>query len=58
MKMAKVIMFNEHEIVGEVVKMENNKITLANAHDYDNGLDCGELTIDIDVMKKLEYFEK
>ena len=58
MKMAKVIMFNGHEIVGEVVKMENNKITLREAHDYDNGLDCGELTIDIDVMKKLEYFEK
>ena len=58
MKMAKVIMFNGHEIVGEVVKMENNKITLREAHDYDNGLDCGALTIDIDVMKKLEYFEK
>ena len=58
MKMARVIMFNGHEIVGEVVKMENNKITLRNAHDYDNGTDFGELTIDIDVMKKLEYFEK
>ena len=51
-------MFNGHEIVGEVVKMENNIITLRNAHDYDNGTDFGELTIDIDVMKKLEYFEK
>ena len=58
MKMAKIIMFNGHEIVGEVVKMENNSITLRNVHDYDNGTDFGELTIDIDVMKKLEYFEK
>ena len=58
MKMAKIIMFNGHEIVGEVVKMENNKMTLRNEHDYDNGTDFGELTIDIDVMKKLEYFEK
>ena len=58
MKMAKIIMFNRHEIVGEVVKMEDDSITLREAHDYDNGLDCGELTIDIDVMKKLEYFEK
>ena len=52
MKMARVIMFNDHEIVGEVVKMENNSITLREAHDYDNGTDFGELTIDIDVMKK------
>ena len=58
MKMAKVIMFNGHEIVGEVVKMEDDSITLREAHDYDNGLDCGELTIDINAMKKLEYFEK
>lgn len=58
MKMAKVIMFNNNEIVGEVVKMEDDSITLRNAHDYDNGTDFGELTIDIDVMKKLEYFEK
>lgn len=57
MKMAKVIMFNGHEIVGEVVKMENNKITLRNAHDYDNGTDFGELTIDIDVIKKYNIFE-
>ena len=58
MKMAKVIMFNDHEVVGEVVKMEDDSITLREAHDYDNGTDFGELTIDIDVMKKLEYFEK
>ena len=57
MKMARVIMFNDHEIVGEVVKMENNIITLRNAHDYDNGTDFGELTIDIDVMKKYNIFE-
>ena len=56
--MAKIIMFNGHEIVGEVVKMEDDSITLREAHDYDNGTDFGELTIDIDVMKKLEYFEK
>ena len=58
MKIAKILMFNGHKIAGEVVKMENNKITLRNAHDYDNGTDFGELTIDIDVMKKLEDFEK
>ena len=58
MKMAKIIMFNDYEIVGEVVKMEDDSITLREAHDYDNGTDFGELTIDIDVMKKLEYFEK
>ena len=57
MKMAKVIMFNDHEIVGEVVKMENNIITLRNAHDYANATDFGELTIDIDVMKKYNIFE-
>ena len=57
MKMAKIIMFNDHEVVGEVIKMENNKITLRNAHDYDNGTDFGELTIDIDVMKKYNIFE-
>ena len=38
--------------------MEDESITLREAHDYDNGLDCGELTIDINAMKKLEYFEK
>ena len=58
MKMAKVIMFNGHEVVGEVINIENDSITLREAHDYDNGTDFGELTIDIDVMKKLEYFEK
>ena len=58
MKMAKIIMFNGHEIVGEVVKMEDDSITLRNAHDYDNGTDFGELTIDTNAMKKLEYFEK
>ena len=58
MKMARVIMFNDHEVVGEVINIENDSITLREAHDYDNGLDCGELKIDIDVMKKLEYFEK
>lgn len=58
MKMAKVIMFNNNEVVGEVVKMEDDSITLRNAHDYDNGTDFGELTIDINAMKKLKYFEK
>ena len=58
MKMAKIIMFHGHALVGEVVNMEDDSITLREAHDYDNGTDFGELTIDIDVMKKLEYFEK
>ena len=57
MKMAKIIMFNGHEIVGEVVKMENDSITLRNAHDYDNGTDFGELTIDINAIKKYNIFE-
>ena len=57
MKMARVIMFNDHEVVGEVVKMENDSITLRNAHDYDNGTDFGELTIDINAIKKYNIFE-
>lgn len=57
MKIAKILMFNGHKIAGEVVKMENNKITLRNAHDFDNGTDFGELTIDIDVIKKYNIFE-
>ena len=57
MKIAKILMFNGHKIAGEVVKMENNKITLRNAHDFDNGNDFGELTIDIDVIKKYNIFE-
>lgn len=57
MKMARVIMFNDHEVVGEVINIENDSITLREAHDYDNGLDCGELTIDINAIKKYNIFE-